>query len=64
MDNVVPHLTEGLIDICKKVPRDPVEFLSEFLLKKADLIDQQRIQQREEEIRAKLEAKAKRNAAK
>jgi hypothetical protein len=39
MDNVVPHLTEGLIDICKKVPRDPLDFLSELLLKKADLID-------------------------
>lgn len=40
MDNVVPHLTEGLIDLCKKVPLDPIDYLSEFLLKKADMIDQ------------------------
>jgi adenylate kinase len=47
MDNVVPHLTEGLIDLCKKTPTDPVEYLSDFLLKRADLLDQQRIYARE-----------------
>jgi Dpy-30 motif len=39
MDNVVPHLTEGLIELCKKVPGDPTPFLAAFLLKRADLID-------------------------
>ena len=39
MDNVVPHLTQGLIDLCKRVPTDPVECLADFLLKKADEID-------------------------
>ena len=61
MDNVVPHLTEGLITLCKKVPGDPVDYLADFLLKKADEIDQQRIQEREEAIKAKLEAKAAKN---
>lgn len=40
MDNVVPHLTEGLIELCKKIPQDPVDYLSNFLLKKADEIDE------------------------
>lgn len=39
MDNVVPHLTEGLITLCKKVPADPIDYLADFLLKKADEID-------------------------
>jgi adenylate kinase len=39
MDNVVPHLTEGLITLCKKVPGDPVDYLADFLLKRADEID-------------------------
>jgi hypothetical protein len=58
MDNVVPHLTQGLIDLCKRVPTDPVDYLADFLLKKADEIDAQRIQEREAAIKAKLEAKA------
>jgi protein tyrosine/serine phosphatase len=32
MDNLVPHLTQGLIDLCKKVPADPVDALADFLL--------------------------------
>jgi len=40
MDNVVPHLTEGLIDLCKKMPEDPTDFLATFLLERADLIDE------------------------
>jgi hypothetical protein len=47
MDNVVPHLTQGLIELCKKVPSEPGEYLADFLLKKADEIDQQRIVERE-----------------
>lgn len=61
MDNVVPHLTQGLIDLCKKVPGDPVDYLADFLLRRADEIDQQRIQEREAAIKAKLEAKAAKN---
>lgn len=47
MDNVVPHLTEGLIDLCKTIPEDPVDYLSNFLLKKADEIDERIIKERE-----------------
>jgi len=36
MDNLVPHLTQGLIDLCKKVPADPVDALADFLIAKAD----------------------------
>jgi len=34
-DNVVPILTEGIIQICKEKPEDPVDFLAEFLFKKS-----------------------------
>lgn len=43
MDNVVPHLTEGLINLCKETPEDPLEQLSNFLLKRANEIDEKRI---------------------
>jgi len=52
MDNVVPHLTEGLIAVCKDVPTDPIDCLADFLLKRADEIDQKYIAQREAEIAA------------
>ena len=58
MDNVVPFLTEGLIDLCKKVPGEPVDYLADFLLKKADEIDHQRIQEREAALKAKMDQKA------
>lgn len=61
MDNVVPHLTEGLIELCKKVPGDPTAFMAAFLLKRADVIDQQRIAEREAAQKAKLELKANAN---
>jgi adenylate kinase len=57
MDNVVPHLTEGLIDLCKNIPDDPTDYLANFLLKKADEIDERIIKEREEAAAAKLEAK-------
>lgn len=57
MDNVVPHLTEGLIELCKKVPEDAIDHLANFLLERADLIDEQHIKKREEEIRLKQEQK-------
>jgi len=40
MDNVVPHLTEGLIQLCKEVPEDSTEFLANFLFERADLLDE------------------------
>ena len=57
MDNVVPHLTEGLIDLCKDIPDDPVDYLANFLLKKADEIDEKVIQEREAAALAKMQAK-------
>ena len=53
MDKVVPHLTEGLINLCKEVPDDPTDFLANFLLKRADEIDEDLIRQRDDEIRRK-----------
>ena len=57
MDKVVPHLTEGLIDLCKTIPEDPTDYLANFLLKKADEIDEKILKEREEAAAAKLEAK-------
>lgn len=48
MDNVVPHLTEGLINLCKDIPNDPVDFLADYLLQRADEIDKKIIKEREE----------------
>lgn len=53
MDKVVPHLTEGLINLCKDVPDDPTDFLANFLLKRADEIDEELIRARDDEIRRK-----------
>ena len=57
MDNVVPHLTEGLIEICKKLPEDAIDHLANFLLERADYLDEQHIKQRENELRMKAEQK-------
>ena len=57
MDNVVPHLTEGLIDLCKTIPDDPVDYLSNFLLKKADEIDERIMKEREDAATNKFEAR-------
>ena len=54
MDNVVPQLTQGLIDVCKSAPDEPLEFLAEYLLKKADELDERRAKERQQEIEAKL----------
>lgn len=35
MDNVVPILTEGLIEVCKELPEDPVDYLAEYLFKRS-----------------------------
>ena len=34
-DNLVPYLAEGLHDICKNQPEDPVDALSEYLFKRS-----------------------------
>lgn len=57
MDNVVPHLTEGLIELCKKLPEDAIDHLANFLLERADQLDDQHIKQRETELRLKAEQK-------
>ena len=57
MDNLVPYLTQGLIELCKKVPADPVDNLADFLLKKADEIDNKKIKDREAVLKARMEAK-------
>ena len=33
MQNVIPTLTEGLIEVCKLKPEDPVDYLAEYLFK-------------------------------
>jgi adenylate kinase len=35
VDNVVPILTEGLIEVCKNQPGDPVDFLAEYLFRES-----------------------------
>mmetsp|Transcript_24997 Transcript_24997/g.22169 ORF Transcript_24997/g.22169 Transcript_24997/m.22169 type:complete len:145 (+) Transcript_24997:388-822(+) len=35
VDNVVPILSDGLIEICKNQPKDPVDFLAEFLFRES-----------------------------
>ena len=57
MDNLVPHLTQGLIELCKKIPQDPVDCLADFLLAKADQIDKKKLKDREAAVKAKLDAK-------
>lgn len=35
MDNLVPILTDGLHEICKRSPADPVDFLAEYLFRRS-----------------------------
>lgn len=35
MDNLVPILTDGLIEVCKAQPDDPVDNLAEYLFKRS-----------------------------
>jgi adenylate kinase len=41
MINVVPTLTEGLMEVCKVSPEDPIEYLSEYLFAHAQDIQAQ-----------------------
>ena len=34
IDNVIPQITEGLLEICKETPPDPIQFLVHFLEQK------------------------------
>ena len=35
MDNLVPILTDGLIEVCRKQPEDPVDHLAGYLFKRS-----------------------------
>lgn len=35
LDNLVPILTDGLLDICKRQPGDPVDSLAEYMFKRS-----------------------------
>ena len=35
LDNLVPILTDGLLDMCKRQPDDPVDSLAEYLFKRS-----------------------------
>ena len=54
MDTVVPHLTEGLIQLCKVIPEDPTDYLANFLLERADKLDEELMKKRDEELKAKM----------
>jgi adenylate kinase len=31
MENIIPVLAEGMLEVCRVLPDDPVDFLSEFV---------------------------------
>lgn len=35
MDNLVPILTDGLIEVCRTQPEDPTDALAEYLFKRS-----------------------------
>ena len=35
LDNVVPILSQGILEVCQKLPDDPVDYLAEFLFEKS-----------------------------
>jgi adenylate kinase len=34
MDTIVPTLVEGLTEVCKVQPADPIEYISEYMFKR------------------------------
>ena len=40
MQNVIPTLTEGLIEVCKLKPEDPVDYLADYLFKNNPVEDE------------------------
>jgi len=42
LENVVPTVTEALIDSCKVLPEDPIDFLAEYLLQEAKSLKKRR----------------------
>lgn len=41
MDNVVPLLTEGLIEICKTMPDKPTGMLADYLLRRCEELEKE-----------------------
>lgn len=35
MENVIPILSQGILEVCQKCPEDPVDYLAEFLFEKS-----------------------------
>ncbi len=35
LDNVIPLLSQGILEVCQKLPEDPVDYLAEFLFEKS-----------------------------
>jgi adenylate kinase len=42
LENVVPTVTEALIDSCKVLPEDPIDFFAEYLLQEAKSLKKRR----------------------
>jgi hypothetical protein len=36
MKNIVPILTEGLIDVCKVAPIDPIDYLADYIFRRSN----------------------------
>lgn len=48
MDNVIPVLTEGLIEVCKVKPDDAIDFLAEYLFKQSTEADESKEEETEQ----------------
>jgi adenylate kinase len=35
LDNVIPLLSQGILEVCQKLPDDPVDYLAEFLFERS-----------------------------
>lgn len=35
IENVIPILSQGILEVCKKLPEDPVDDLAKFLMEKS-----------------------------